>query len=305
MIFVAADWGTTHLRAYLASSNNDGTVSLLDECRGPGITEVTDRQFDAALAQAVQPWLSQTQSVFVSGMAGSTLGWVDVPYAGCPADTKALAANIVRMPFAATTAHVIGGVQGKNPLGINDVMRGEELQTFGAMASAGSDFVAVLPGTHNKWVRVCDGRIQSFFTALTGETYALLGRHSVLVPDIDQHDHPAVFAEGVSLALTHGAEQLLTLLFSVRARQLSGELQAEHSGAYLSGLMIGADVDSGLRLARSAGWALDNVLIVAEPKLCALYTSTLAAHGVNAQTVDGAQAALSGYAQLLSATGAR
>jgi 2-dehydro-3-deoxygalactonokinase len=45
-----------------------------------------------------------------------------------------------------------------------------------------------LPGTHTKWVVVEDGLVREFFTAPTGELFALLRDRSVLVrkpPGVD------------------------------------------------------------------------------------------------------------------------
>ena len=60
-------------------------------------------------------------------------------------------------------------------------MRGEEVQILGAMQLSGlRDGVFVLPGTHNKWAQVSDGRVTGFRTFMTGEFYALLSRQSLL-----------------------------------------------------------------------------------------------------------------------------
>jgi 2-dehydro-3-deoxygalactonokinase len=58
-------------------------------------------------------------------------------------------------------------------LGTPDVLRGEEVQVFGAMDLLQlQEGVFVLPGTHCKWVRVAEGRVQSFTTFMSGEFYA-------------------------------------------------------------------------------------------------------------------------------------
>lgn len=65
-----------------------------------------------------------------------------------------------------------------------DVMRGEETQIFGAIRlDPGlweARHVAVLPGTHSKWVTLDDGHSVAFRTFLTGELYTLLQGSSVL-----------------------------------------------------------------------------------------------------------------------------
>ena len=64
-----------------------------------------------------------------------------------------------------------------------DVMRGEEVQVFGALAENDRyDAPLCLPGTHNKWVRVEGGRLTDFVTAMTGEMYRVMCDHSILGP---------------------------------------------------------------------------------------------------------------------------
>ena len=92
--------------------------------------------------------------------------------------------------------------------GVPDVMRGEEVQVFGAMdllAIAQGDFV--LPGTHSKWVRVGQGRVQSFATSMSGELYALLRQHSILARTMPAEDGPLddeAFVRGVRHAQASG-----------------------------------------------------------------------------------------------------
>src|SRR6185436_6198995 len=74
-----------------------------------------------------------------------------------------------------------------NPLGAPDVMRGEETQLVGALeiepALAAGRHLVCMPGTHTKWVSMRDGIVQEFLTVPTGEVFALLCNHSVLVHD--------------------------------------------------------------------------------------------------------------------------
>ena len=66
-------------------------------------------------------------------------------------------------------------------------MRGEETQILGALRLhpelARGRHVFCLPGTHAKWVVLEDGAVIRFQTALSGELFELLRRHSVLARD--------------------------------------------------------------------------------------------------------------------------
>jgi 2-dehydro-3-deoxygalactonokinase len=56
-------------------------------------------------------------------------------------------------------------------------MRGEETQVIGACRRTERELLIGLPGTHSKWVRVVDGRIEHFDTFMTGEVYAPCAPH--------------------------------------------------------------------------------------------------------------------------------
>ena len=302
--FVAADWGTTHLRAYLAERDASGTVSVVDRRTGPGITSIEPGEFADCLWGIVADWITtgETTRVLVSGMASSTIGWAEVPYVDCPTDAAGIAAATRDVAFGEATATLVGGVRCTNPLGLADVMRGEELQTFGALPAATADAIVVLPGTHNKWVYVRNGEIVHFLTALTGELFALLNERSVLVPDVPQVFDANVFDVGLAAIRVHGPERLLNLLFSTRSRQLSGELPPEHSAAYVSGLLIGADVAAGLAAVAANARRPQPIFVVGDAPLSEHYVRALAHFDVSAETVASTTATLGGYGQLMDAS---
>ena len=69
----------------------------------------------------------------------------------------------------------------------------------------GFEGVAILPGTHSKWVEIRDGRIVRFSSAMTGELYEVLSQHSVLrhsfVGDVDGAEIETGLAEGKDAGL--------------------------------------------------------------------------------------------------------
>ncbi|PMU87476.1 2-dehydro-3-deoxygalactonokinase, partial [Pseudomonas sp. GP01-A4] len=73
--------------------------------------------------------------------------------------------------------HIVPGLAVNQPGRPGDVMRGEETQILGAGVRDG---ILVLPGTHSKWATLEAGRVTGFRTAMTGELYAVLLRHSLL-----------------------------------------------------------------------------------------------------------------------------
>lgn len=288
--FIAADWGSSHLRLFLCA---DGRV--LDERCGPGIA-VQRGGHAAVVREAIAPWraLHGPLPLAMAGMVGSRLGWVEVPYLDCPAEAAGMRAALHRFRLDGTAAAIVPGLACTNPLSAPDVMRGEETQVFGAMALrpelGRGRHVLALPGTHCKWVFVEDGRIVRFQTSFVGELFDLLRRHSLLAGAEGGHD-PGAFALGLDRA--SAAASLPHLLFEARSRQLREGLAGAAAMSFLSGLLIGSDVRGAREL---PGWPpeRDEVVLVGEAALCALYTAALAKQSLAAHALDGVRCVLSG-----------
>ena len=157
---VCVDWGTSSLRAYLM--NADGVV--LQRVASPrGVLTVDKGEHEGVLAGLIGGWLAESGPlpILMAGMVGSRQGWVEAPYADCPAGLPEIAAAMATVNTR--TMGAIGVAPGVSTIdrdGAPDVMRGEETQILGALAAMGrANGVFVLPGTHSKWARVEAGRI--------------------------------------------------------------------------------------------------------------------------------------------------
>lgn len=238
---IAVDWGTSSLRAYRLDAA--GAV-LAQRHVSIGLLECTGR-FAAVLAEQVRDW--DDECIVMAGMIGSRNGWREVPYAACPAGPDALAAGMVEFSeplLPGRRLFIVPGLADRPAGGTPDVMRGEETQLLGlydALDGAGPHTVC-LPGTHSKWATVERGRIVRFRTAMTGELYAVLKRHSLLgaLMAPDAADDEAGFLRGIDASGMPGG--LPNHLFSVRSLGLFGELTPEASPSYLSGLLIGHEL---------------------------------------------------------------
>ena len=158
---------------------------------------------------------------------------------------------------------------------LHDVMRGEEIQIFGALTLAGlQGATVVLPGTHSKWATVQAGCVQGFRSFMTGEVYALLSQHSVLSRTLvaDAPWHEGAFVHGVQLAHTTPSE--LSGIFATRTLALFDTWPAEQHSSFLSGLLIGEELRA---MAPAAGTA--PILLVGSPLLTARYACALQALG--------------------------
>ncbi len=286
--FIAVDWGTTNRRAWRIAA--DGTVedAFAD---GGGITSVSAGGFDAEAAmirERLGDW-----PMLLGGMIGSDRGWRNVPYVPCPADLRSLAAGIC---WIDPRTGLVPGVSQNDP-SAPEVMRGEEVQVFGALALGMilPDSLVCHPGTHAKWVQLEGGRITRFATWMTGEVFALISRHSILASQLEGEAAPgAAFAAGV--AASEGGDPL-GHLFALRAGKLLGTPLPD-GPSYASGLLIGNEVRSALT--RMGGGAPH---IIGRTDLCTLYAAAIAEVRGEAsaagQIIDGETAFLAGLRAII------
>jgi 2-dehydro-3-deoxygalactonokinase len=133
-----------------------------------------------------------------------------------------------------------------------------------------------------------DGRVVRFLSAFTGELFAVLSDHSLLRNDRQVGDL-AVFDLGQDAAADGDA--LLTRIYTARARVAGAGADNATTGAYLSGLLIGADVASVPRL---LGLAEEPVVLLGEAGLCRLYARALARRSIPTEIADGEAAVRAG-----------
>jgi 2-dehydro-3-deoxygalactonokinase len=291
-LFIAGDWGTSHLRLFLV----DEFGTALDERKGPGAAEVQGA-FAVELAALCAAWKSRYGELptMLCGMVGSNLGWVQTRALSCPIDIGRIVANL---SAPAPNVRIVPGLACTNRYGAPDFMRGEETQIFGALklSAGGAEArrLVCLPGTHTKWAVVEGNVVSEFVSAPTGELYKTLYEHSVLVRERDKTPLDVnAFVRGVQTFNEHPRAQLLHRLFETRARQLDGELDAAQAAGFLSGLLIASDVAGGLDLAAAAGIEAP-ILIIGAAALTGFYARALEARGRALQELDGSRAAIAG-----------
>lgn len=283
---ISVDWGTTSLRCYLVASNGQ----ILGLHTSPdGIMSISDRKFGETLQEAVTSWLATYGDIpiYLSGMIGSRQGWHEAPYVPCPVHLDDLRARLIELHHPGLPAiHLSPGADTRDEHGHPDVMRGEEMQIFGALAATGRDSgLFVLPGTHAKWVNVEHGTIAGFRTYMTGEVFAALKNHTILgrLTAAGPHRDDA-FLRGLQAASGTSPGDLLHMIFSARSLVLFRQLSEQDVESYLSGLLIGAEILSAcVQLGTSPG---EGLVVLGEGKLAARYKTACEALGFPATTVD-------------------
>ena len=275
--FIALDWGTTSFRAYLVGV--DGAVK--DQFASPeGILAVKDQGFEAVLESHIGDW-DKALPVVASGMITSRQGWIELPYAECPAGLSDLASHMkVHQTASGRTIHFITGMHHKSASIGHDVMRGEETQVFGSVESGANHFVA--PGTHSKWIDVAQNKITGFSSYMTGEVFALLRNHSILgrLMTGDSDDEGA-FIKGVEKALADPAG-FLHSIFSVRTLGLFNDMRPEQLASYLSGIVIGTEVAH----ATANNGRAAKYVVLASAGIGARYVQAMTHAGLNALMGD-------------------
>ena len=236
---VAVYWGTSCVRGALI--NSEGLV-LEKRAFPQGILQVAHGQFQNVFEQRFGDWIDTKTLCLISGMAGSRQGWREAPYCPCPSGFEDLAQHL--QWIEKDRIGIVPGLSTWND-DTPDVMRGEEIQIFGALTTQQSQTAQfVLPGTHSKWAHVSDGKICAFKTFMTGEFYALLSQHSILAKTClpDAQLKKEVFIDGVMQSQKPGG--LLHHAFTARSLALFEKLNPAQSSSYISGLLIGEEIKS-------------------------------------------------------------
>lgn len=283
---VAVEWGTMRWRARLIMP--DGHIA--DERRAEVALASLDR---AAIAATLGDWAeawpaAAARGMLLSGMIGSPMGLLEVPRVACRASVDAIAAGTVETDIGGLRVLILPGLSCTSRFGDPDVMRGEEVAAIAVAVRAAQATLVSVPGMHGKWIRLEDGRIRDFHTAMTVELLRAIGSATVLAPLLRT---PVVadeaFARGVATAARAGG--LARLLFSARAAVQGGILTEAEAGSFIAGLVIGSDVADGLTDATTPHF------VGGDPAMAALFVAAIRQLGGRATVLDDGDATTRGF----------
>lgn len=278
--FIAVDWGSSSFRAWAL----DRTGQILDMRKGPdGLKAVSNLDFDGVIRRHCGAWFDAAPEapVLMQGMVGARTGWVEAAYARCPVRFDDLGRQATRFDVNGRSMVILPGATADG----EDVMRGEEIQIFGAAALTGKTTALIcIPGTHSKWAQLQDDALTGFRTFITGELFQLLLQHSLVGALAQGTDFSeAAFLRGldraVDLPLSHA-------VFAARASTLTGGMAADDVASFLSGVLIGAEC--------AAQGDTGPVLLMASGVLADRYQRALDHRGIGFDTVDADAATLAG-----------
>ena len=266
---LSCDWGTSSFRLKLVDIHLHQVVAEMRSAEGiavvynkwksveqlPGSNRLhfyfgeLQKHIEALSHKTFQPLTGAT--VIISGMASSSIGIKELPYATMPFSLSGNDAILEiiesdrKFPFSVL---LVSGIRNRN-----DVVRGEETQMIGLSLLSPeigkSPLVCILPGTHAKHIEIRDGKLVDFETCMTGEIFRVISRYSILKDSISGNsgDRPLQKEEvnAFQLGVVHSGEtNLLNALFSVRTNDLFNLLTKKENFNYLSGLLIGSELNS-------------------------------------------------------------
>lgn len=261
---LCCDWGTSSFRLRLVQrssqkvvheiTSSEGVASIFQQWQQTPGNLLSGREsyfLDFLmnrinqLAQKIGVSLDEVNMV-LTGMASSSVGLRELPYAHTPISLDGSQLVTEQLSHDRRVILMVSGLRTSS-----EVMRGEEIQMIGLEEIAeqfqvqGEQLVVVLPGTHSKHVKIKDGMIFDFSTAMTGELFALLISGGLLSYSITKpRPHNCTinwkyFREGVRLSLQHS---LMHSLFRIRTNDLLKGIRGTDNYYYLSGLLIGSEL---------------------------------------------------------------
>ena len=265
--FLSCDWGTSVFRLRLVEGESRRVIAASRGEQGIAATfaawktaggKSEDRwsYFSRILAHHLARISEETGAALaglplvISGMASSSMGMRELPYARLPLAIDGSGLSVERVAAREDFAHpvvIISGVRSSD-----DVIRGEETQLIGACTLGAAQPAApegirvfIFPGTHSKHVEVRDAHAVAFRTYMTGEFFELLSAKSVLAnsvkpgAELGTPENLAGFAAGVQAG---AAGNVLNAAFHVRSRALLENSAATENYHFLSGVLIGAEL---------------------------------------------------------------
>lgn len=263
-LFIGVDWGTSALRVRLVDADYNiidkeasehGTAPLFEKWRRTAVDPFDMNNRVAYYLDRIDLQLDKLARrnklnldgvpVVVSGMASSSIGMMELPYAELPFSIYGDHAVVQKLSPSKPFNHpviLLSGVRYGD-----EVMRGEETQLVGIAdlleASGRTDnTIVVLPGTHSKHVDISNKHIAKIATYVTGELFANLSKNGLLKEAVQSNNNKQhaldweIFNAGVE---DSGKANILNALFKVRTNQLFGRFSKQENYHYLSGLLIG------------------------------------------------------------------
>lgn len=260
-MYIAMDMGTSNTRLWLCE--NLEVRHFVKIPIGAGITKTKGKDFlFAEIKNLITTLLTESNTkicdveyIITSGMVGSELGLKEIPRIQLPADISSLTKNLQKHTLPEITPIpflFVSGLKKCENTFLLDVMRGEETETIGIIDSLNtdSDFILLLPGTHNKVISVSkDGVITDFYTTMSGELLHTIITNTILSGVVSHQFEPQedFVLKGAETVKEIG---LNAALFKIRVMSLNG-ISTDRLSSFLYGCILGEETEIILNSAQN------------------------------------------------------
>lgn len=255
------DGGTTNTRFTLLDRN---TVISRTICKvgassadSSGANEQLKKAVKDKIAALKEQFDCAITDIYASGMITSNAGLFELAHIEAPASLKALYRGIRTISMSEICEdgvfHFIPGIRFHNQPGIGiDMMRGEEVEIFGALKQEDEAKALLFLhfGSHNKLIFYRDENIQNSITTIGGELLWAILNHTILkssageLPeafDLDEEYVKAGFKETEKNNISRS-------MFQGRIRQVVGKAGKEQVLSYICGAVMYTDLQAFIPL---------------------------------------------------------
>jgi 2-dehydro-3-deoxygalactonokinase len=276
--FLSVDWGTTNFRLRLVDRESENI--LIDYKSDDGILKTYDDFVNQITLGQQEYFINHLRAIILniphdvmqhpillSGMASSSIGLKELPYAEFPFDKSGESLIFEKLHLDnELNIILVSGVKSNTGM-----MRGEEIQAIGLAEFMKDDKrgVLVLPGTHSKHMIYENGIFTELRNYMTGELFDVLTQNSILAKSVEKSNFDdkvkSHFLRGLDIG---GQGDLSAHLLSVRANDVIHKIAASHNYHFLSGVIIGAELKDIIS-------SEDYVYLAANEPLFSIYKTAL------------------------------
>ena len=293
-VLFVVDGGTTHLRVTMLDAVSHKILGFRKT--GGGVRHTAEDghngRLKGLLRQAIHALLDErgltegdVSRCIAYGMITSPLGLLEVPHLAAPASAEDLCLGMVKsvfpdiadflMEFIPGVRNFLGPVD-PGSCGGMDMMRGEETEAVGLyrlLGLNGRRAIFVLPGSHNKFVRMGEGgEILGCLTSISGELTEAITKHTILLDAVKGEFATKETCDGEMVRF--GAQECLRMglgraAFAGRILSTLGGAGPEKIQSWLLGAVLAEDAkalggfaaDSGCPIFIAGGAPVQNAFL--------------------------------------------
>ena len=262
MRIATIDTGTTNTRVRLwedrsLAAHGFASAGVRDTAL-TGSTETLKTAVRQALLEALHSagWSeSDLNLVLAAGMITSNMGLYELPHLMAPAGIEELAGGMQSAIMPDVTPHPIWFIPGiknaSSSVDLNscdqaDMMRGEEVETFGLMAQQefSGPAIVVLPGSHTKFVWLDENsRISGSISTIAGELLSAITHNTLIANALNKSFAETLEPDALLAGARHGRRVGLgRACFQVRMLDLFAGMSYNQKANFLLGAVLANDI---------------------------------------------------------------